>query len=170
MRNNGPKSLVVVFSEIKSRLDKQFEQIESLNQRASVIMGFVTLLISLLTGFAVTADVKFLPKNPALLIILMMIAMVLYLHIIIFAFLGYRAQTYRRDPEPRPLRDGYLFKEMQETKRTVASNFIESYEFNKKTIDRKVWMINVALILFIIEMIYIVILAFTYYVYRAYTI
>lgn len=168
MSDEKPRSLDVVFTEVRSRLDKQFEQIESLNQRAGLLIGFVTLIMSLLAGFTTAVKAKDLPVNMALPVILILISTILYIHIIIFAYLAHRIQTYRRDPEPRPLRDNYLSKDLEATKRTVMSNFIESYEENKKVINKKVQALNKAFILFIVEAIYIVVLALAFFAYRMY--
>lgn len=168
MQEEKPKSLEIVYTEIKSRLDKQSEEIDTLNQRASVLLGFVTLLMSLLAGFTTTVKVPDLPGDSLIPVLLTLIAAILYIHILIFAYLGYKIQTYRRDPEPRPLRDGYLIKNEETTKRQVISNFIDSYETNAKHISKKKNMLNKAYILFIIEAIYIITVAVGFFIYRLY--
>lgn len=51
---------------------------------------------------------------------------------------------YRRDPEPRPLRDFYLNQEERLTKRRLVSNLIASYEFNAPLLKNKAYNIRMA--------------------------
>jgi hypothetical protein len=143
-------SLDVVYTEIKDRLQDQFDQLRVLDQKASQVFGSASLVITV--GLALQAR----QTSPSCLrVILFIAATVSYALSMILAWLAYRVHTFRRDPEPRPLRDHYLSHDPQFTKRKVVSNLIESYEFNCQSIQSKVRCTQAALLFFLIEALFL---------------
>jgi hypothetical protein len=68
----------------------------------------------------------------------------LYVVTMVFAFRAYAVVSYRRDPEPRPLRDNYLFEDPDFTKRRLVSNLIDSFEFNAEILRTKAYSVRMA--------------------------
>lgn len=128
-----PPSLDLIYVEVKDRLDQQFKQIETITTRAGFITGFASLVLATLITIR---------KNMGELcnaeIILLGVAGVLYGLVLFFSYRAYGLKTYTRDPEPRPLRDGYLQKPEYETKRQILTQFIESFDHNTKIINERV--------------------------------
>ena len=154
--NDKMSSLELVYTEAKLRLDQQFEQIESLNTRASVLLGFLTVIMSITAGFAavVPKGLKGIELRTAFALGAVLVLM--YVATVLLLFLAYRVEDYRRDPEPGPLRDHYLVEEPRATMRVVLNNLVHSYELNKSAIDFKVKALRAAYTLFMIEAVYIV--------------
>jgi hypothetical protein len=75
---------------------------------------------------------------------------------IFFSFSAYKIKSYRRDPEPRALRDGYLTTDDKTVKEQLIANFIESFEENKTNIEEKGKYINYSLILLFVGLIVLI--------------
>jgi hypothetical protein len=53
-------------------------------------------------------------------------------------------KPYFRDPEPRPLRDEYLFEKEEFTKRRLIAHFISTFEWNSTILKQKVRELRIA--------------------------
>lgn len=71
--------------------------------------------------------------------------MALFIISVLFSFSAYRVKRYRKDPEPRSLREKYLMEDYKTVKRQVIDNFIVSFEYNKIKVEHKVRYINCSL-------------------------
>lgn len=60
-------------------------------------------------------------------------------------------RPYFRDPEPRPLRDAYIFEQPEFTKRRLIAQFISAYEWNSNVMKKKVQELRWATWYFIAE-------------------
>lgn len=80
-------------------------------------------------------------------LVLLLAGTLFYAFTMCFAFRGYWLRNFRRDPEPGPLRDLYLFQTPDFTKRRLTANRVQSFELNSQLIESKVWNIKTAIIL-----------------------
>ena len=130
-----PSSLDVVYTEVKDRLAVQLHQIESLDGKAGTLMFVAGILL----GLGAAAQAAFIGQVRSLIPPLLFSApIILYFITAFFCLKGWTARPYFRDPEPKPLRDHYLFQDESFTKRRIITHFISTYELNKVVIRRKV--------------------------------
>jgi hypothetical protein len=130
-----PETLELIYNEVKNRLNTQFQSLDGLNTKASVIIGFVGVI----TGISLQL---YSQSNSYLFGLCMTLFMISFF----FSFSAYKGRSYRRDPEPGPLRDKYLTTDDKTVKKQLIANFIESFEENKTKIEKKVKYINYSLI------------------------
>lgn len=147
-----PRSLEIVFAEVKDRLNAQSDQIKTLDAKAGLVLSSSSLIIAIGAGLR-TAFGKSGPGEVTLFVF----AAILYVLTMIFAFQAYYLRPYRRDPEPRALRERYMFKDPTFTKRKILANMIEFFEENERIInDNKVKNLRRALKLLTAETIALV--------------
>lgn len=137
-----PETLELIYGEVKNALNMQFQSIDGQNTKASIIIGFVGLIIGISLNL-------YSYSNPYLF----GSCMTLLLISAFFSFSAYRTKSYRSDPEPRALTEKYLGEESEKVKKQLIDNFIRSYEDNKDRIERKVRHVNYSLTLLFIGLI-----------------
>ncbi len=130
-----PHSLDIVYTEIKDKLDIQIRQVESLDGKTGSILFVASIVIGV--GAAAQAALIDVVDNP-LALFFFSIPVVFYLLTILTAIRSWIVKPYFRDPEPRPLRDEYLFEKEEFTKRRLIAHFVSTYEWNKTILKRKV--------------------------------
>jgi len=130
-----PSSLEIVYTEIKDKLDIQIRQIESLDNKTGNLLFVASFIIGV--GAAAQAALIGQVDNP-LVLLLFSIPIVFYLLTVLTAVRSWIVKPYFRDPEPRPLRDDYLFEKQEFTKRRLIAHFISTYEWNSNILKRKV--------------------------------
>jgi len=91
-----PETLELIYNEVKDALNMQFQSMEGLNTKASVIIGFVGVIIGISLNL-------YSDENPHLFIG----SMLLFLGAAFLSFFAYKVKSYRRDPEPRALTINY---------------------------------------------------------------
>jgi len=136
------ETLELIYNEVKDALNTQFQSVEGLNTKASMIIGFVGVIIGI--SLKVYSDEK-----PHLFIE----SMLLFLGAAFLSFSAYKVEGYRRDPEPRALTVNYLREDDKKVKKQLIDNFIQSYEDNRNRIEKKSKYINYSLILLFIGLI-----------------
>jgi len=125
-------SLDVVLSETKVALDRQFEQISSLDLKLGVLLGLSGVILAALLGFPLIRNGDMATRS------LLIGAVALVLVSLVFATWGYWIRKYKGTPAPRALRDFYLMEEPERTKLAVTDYVVEVYEWNQKRIASKV--------------------------------
>lgn len=111
-----PPSLDIVFQEVKERLNVQLQQVDTIDAKAGTVLSVASLVMTLGTGLGVAAR----PQGiDGMSLALVFASAVFYASTMVFGFRGYWLRNFRRDPEPAPLRDGYLFQPPDFTKRRV---------------------------------------------------
>ena len=115
------ETLELIYNEVKDRLNTQFQSLDGLNTKASVIIGFVGVIIGISLNL-------YSDKNPHLFIE----SMLLLLVAAFLSFFAYKVEGYRRDPKPRKLTEKYLREDDKKVKKQLIDNFIQSYEDNWK--------------------------------------
>jgi len=137
-----PETLELVYKEVDNALNRQFQSLDGLDTKASVIIGFIGVILGI--------SLNLYPhSNPYLF----GLCMALFLISIFFALYAYKVKRYRRDPEPRKLAEKYLEDNAKKVKKQLIDNFIQSYEDNKIKKGKKVKYINYSLIILFIGLI-----------------
>jgi len=139
------KTLDLVYNEVKDALNMQFQSVEGLNTKASIIIGFVGVIIGISLNL-------YSDENPHLFIG----SMLLLLGAAFLSFFAYKVEGYRRDPEPRALTVNYLRVDDKMVKKQLIDNFIASFEDNKTKIEEKVKYINYSIIFLFIGLIVLI--------------
>ncbi len=144
-----PKTLELIYSEVKDALNIQFQSIDSLNTKASIIIGFVGVIIGI--------SLNLYPYGNSYLF---GSCMTFFLVSTFFSFFAYKTESYRRDPEPRQLTKKYLREDNKKVRKQLIDNFIQSYEDNKNRIEKKARHINYSLISLFIGLILLILSMF----------
>jgi len=131
----APPSLDIVYSEIKDKLDIQIRQVDSLDGKTSNLLFISSIVIGI--GAAAQAALIGRAIN-AWVLLLFSVPIIFYLLTILTALRSWIVRPYFRDPEPRPLRDVYLFEQPEFTKRRLIAQFISAYEWNATVMKKKV--------------------------------
>jgi len=130
-----PLSLDVIYDEIKDRLSVQIKQVDSLDGKTGNLLFISSIVIGI--GAAAQAAIIGTTVNSWVLL-LFSIPIFFYLITVLTALRSWIVRPYFRDPEPRPLRDVYLFAQPEFTKRRLISQFISAYEWNSTVMKKKV--------------------------------
>ena len=136
------ETLELVYGEVKDALNTQFQSLDGLNTKASVIVGFVGVIIGISLNLYSHSNSYLFGS-----------CMTLFLISIFFALSAYTVKSYRRDPEPRKLAENYLREDGEHVKKQLIVNFIQSFEDNEIKVKRKGRYINYSLILLFIGLI-----------------
>jgi hypothetical protein len=139
-----PPSLDIIFSEVSRRLDVQLSQVDTLDAKAGTVISVASVVMTLGAGLPIASSNSGIDTVP---LILLVAGAVVYVAVMFFGFRGYWLRNFRRDPEPGPLRDRYLFQPADITKRRIIANMVQSFETNTPLIESKVWNIKVAILL-----------------------
>jgi hypothetical protein len=136
-----PRSINVVYAEVKERLEVQLRQIEALDLKT----GQILFVAGITLGIAAAAQaVAMVAVDNRWLALFFSLPVLFYFGCMYFALRGWVIREFFRDPEPRPLRDHYLFESPDFTKRRLIAHFISSYEWNKSKINKKVHNVRIA--------------------------
>ena len=136
------ETLELVYNEVKDALNMQFQLMEGLNTKASVIVGFVGVIIGISLNL-------YSGENTHLFIE----SMLFFLGAAFLSFSAYKVESYRRDLEPRKITEKYLREDDKKVKKQLIDNFIQSYKDNEIKIEKKAKYINYSFILLFIGLI-----------------
>ncbi len=143
-----PPSLDIVFNEIKDKLDIQIKQVDSLDGKTSNLLFISSIVIGI--GAAAQAAIIGRAIN-AWVLLLFSVPIIFYLLTVLTALRSWVVRPYFRDPEPRPLRDAYLFEQPEFTKRRLIAQFISAYEWNANVMKKKVRELRISTWYFLAE-------------------
>ena len=128
-------SLDIVYTEIKDRLDVQIRQVDSLDGKT----GNLLFISSIVIGIGAAAQAALIGNiDNTWVLLLFSVPILFFLLTILTAIRSWVVRPYFRDPEPRPLRDLYLWTEEEFTKRKLIAQFISAYEWNAAVMKKKV--------------------------------
>lgn len=127
IEHTEPLSIDIVYSEVKWRREKQLHQIDVLDDKLRNIMTLATVVLSIGAGagfLGIFRDPELWCPSAAnyTFLGLSIVGLASWAAVMYLGFIAYRPRRYRMDPEPRPLRDHYLFEEPDLTKRKVIAN------------------------------------------------
>ena len=140
-----PETLELIYNEVKDALNTQFQLLEGLNTKASVIIGFVGVIIGISLQLYSQSNTY-----------LFCSCMILFMMSIFFSFSAYKIKSYRIDPAPRALTEKYLSEDSKKVKKQLIDNFIESFEDNKNKIEKKGTYIHCSLIFLFVGLIVLI--------------
>jgi hypothetical protein len=140
-----PETLDLIYNEVKDALNMQFQSMEGLNTKASVIIGFAGVIIGISLQLYSQSNSYLFGS-----------CMTLFMISIFLSFFAYKVESYRRDPKPRKLTENYLREEGKNVKKKLIDNSIQSYENNKNRIEKKVKYINDSLIFLFVGLIVLI--------------
>lgn len=141
-----PPSLDIVYAEVKERLNAQLQQVESLDTKAGTVLSVASIVMTLGAGLGVTGEDL---SDTSLALVIG--SAVTYAMTMFFGFRSYWLRNFRRDPQPGPLRDSYLFQPTDFTKRRLIASMVESFEDNQPLVESKVWNMKLAISLLAIQ-------------------
>ncbi|HEY0071667.1 MAG TPA: hypothetical protein VGE04_17005 [Chloroflexia bacterium] len=161
-------SLDVILEVARERVKEQNSYIGVLDTKAGFVIGSASLLTAGLAGFFDTVfqsidalilsqPIQTLPIKEAALL-LTASAMLLYLGI---AFAGYQAYKLRDYPELsdiRSLRDIYLNERTEDTQLAILDTLTDIVEVNDREIKDKAWWTQLAVVLLIVQAVFIAVL------------
>jgi len=125
-------SLDIVLNETKVALDRQFEQISSLDVKLGVLLGVSGVILAAILGFLLKDNTDLVTK------VLVLCTVALVLISLVLASWGYRIRKYKGPPNPIALREFYLVEEQERTKLAVVDYLCSVYDWNQKRITSKV--------------------------------
>lgn len=138
-----PKTLQTIYEAIKEKLDIQLRSADSIDTKASVLIGFNGVITAIVFTRLWPKDVNLRLWLCGGLNHFFFIAGVIFLMGSIgFAFRAYMTEAYRRDPDPRKLKEKYSMKKNEEVIKQITANFIDSYEENSGKLIKKVKHVN----------------------------
>lgn len=137
------KTLQTIYEAVKEKLDIQLRSADSIDTKASVLIGFN----SVITAIVFT---RLWPKNVNLRLwlcrdlnhIFFIAGVIFLMGSIGLAFRAYITEAYRRDPDPRELKERYSMKKNKEVIKQITANLIDSYEENIGKLTKKVKHVN----------------------------
>ncbi|ODS40781.1 hypothetical protein BEH94_10885 [Candidatus Altiarchaeales archaeon WOR_SM1_SCG] len=142
-------TLDLIYHETKDQLKNQFQALENLNTKASIILGFVAVLLGIIfTNKPIMACHRYC---------FFIMALILFFISLFSAFFAYKVEDYRLGPDPDALYEHYRTDESDEVKEQVIVNFIESFKENQKRIGKRADRVNVSIFTLCIGLILFVI-------------
>lgn len=129
--------MAILLDETTRTIDRQFETIESLNNRGQQMLGFAAVIVSVLAAFA-TNDVSDAVKT------LILLDLVLFVSLGVLAFIAWRFQRFRDDPQPDALYEHYVDKEPSFVRKQLIGNRLASLDHNQKAIAQKTSLLEAA--------------------------
>jgi len=135
------QSLDIVYAEVKERLSVQLRQVDASDAKTGTILFIASIVI----GVGAAAQAAFInERGNDWMLLLFIIPLFSYLLTVFFALRSWVIRPYFRDPEPKPLRDYYLSRHPEFTKRRLITQFIRSYEWNARVMKKKVRELRIA--------------------------
>jgi hypothetical protein len=140
-----PETLELIYNEVRDALNMQFQSMEGLNTKASVIIGFAGVIIGISLQLYSQSNSYLFGS-----------CMTLFMISIFLSFSAYKVKDYKRAPKPRELTVKYLNEDEKKVKKQLIDYFIQSFEDNKTKIEEKVKYINYSLIFLFLGLIVLI--------------
>jgi len=142
------RSIEWAYEEAKRILDKQFEQVESLNTKASILLGFIGIILA--TLFGLWRDWLLVVEQSTVIYWGVIVSVILLFSAAICGFLAYRVQTYETAPSPQRLMDKYLTWAPDHVRYVTLYRIVRIYEHNDRLIKRKLFWLKITFYLLVI--------------------
>jgi hypothetical protein len=144
-----PETLSLIYNEVEVQLDKQFEQIDSLNARAQQLMGFAAGVLAIFVGLRP-------PTDNGAVSAMYVGAIVIFAILVYKGYEAWRIVGWRRDPQPEALWRKYRLWPDGWLRQQIIWNWIASGDENQAAIDKKVSALRTTQLLLAIEVGYLV--------------
>jgi hypothetical protein len=140
-------SLDFIFDEVSRQVDRQFAQIDFLNTKAGILLGFSGVILTLILASAGTLVST--GTNPAwtwnwVTFPSIIGATVCAILAMIAALMAYGVRKFRWDPQPRNLAEQYLHKSSETTKLQLLSNKIQTLEENDHIVSKMAHQVSIS--------------------------
>lgn len=147
IQEHDDSTLDLVYDEAKDQLSAQRDYTRALDNKAELILGSSTLIITIVAGLrAIRATPSVGGTSPpsaggptlaaALSVGMFALAGAFYVAAMILAFRAYMVRTWHEQVGPDRLRDKYLCLDPSEAKRRLLENMGLAFEKNRETISR----------------------------------
>lgn len=145
-------SVTVLFDLIRDQVADQQKQIDSLDTKASVILGAATIL----AGVSATLFPGLVSTHAVILVDphirwLLPTLIVIYVILVCFSCLAYTVRRYKRVPDPQALYDHYRDQSEYFIKASIFTAMVTSLKGNESRIRNKVRWVNFAIVGLAIE-------------------
>jgi hypothetical protein len=141
-------SLKIAYEEVRAQLDRQFEQIDSLNVRAHQVLGFAAGALALVTGLQP-------PDGNWRASVLFGIGIVGFALTGRAAMYAWSVVGWRRDPKPSQLWPAYERWPEGWLREQILLNWIASHVANQLAIDKKVHHLRLSQFFLALEVAYL---------------
>ena len=125
-------SIELIYQTVKEKVDLAFQDIEHLETKAGILIGFDGIIISL-----ALKDMYQQAYSPLLVASVFLFFFALILNLWLFL-----AKKYRRDPNPRKLMEEYWNVPREKIVRQLIANLVQCYEYNEGIISSSAYCIN----------------------------
>jgi len=130
------QTLQIIYEVIRNQLESQLQLVDSLDNKGGIIIGFNAIIITL--AFSIYSSAS------SWLFVLGLLYLLISIY---YSFLAYKAEKFRRDPEPRKLREKYSLTQFDQVLQKIIDNSIGAYEENRNKLKEKSQYINRSLII-----------------------
>ena len=135
-------SIDIVLDEARRALDFQFEQLDGLDTKASIVLGIAGVVFTivltnlLLVEFAAEANLH-LAKAALVPISLAFVLSIVKLWI----------KKYKKPPSLERLRSYYIAEDLEKTKLRIIDVYLKAVDDNAKLLNYQVWLVKCSYIL-----------------------
>ncbi|MDQ6883999.1 MAG: hypothetical protein M3077_07150 [Candidatus Dormibacteraeota bacterium] len=150
-REPHPETLELLLTDAKRQLEAQLSEIESINNRSGILLGFTSLVTGIVGIQGIAAKPAPHP-GPGVLVLIG----VLFLFTLLSALFASFPRNVRFDPDPEMFRARYLFADPVYAKRTLLANIVRSFKTNTPMIRRREFWLKIAVAIFTIDLMLIV--------------
>jgi hypothetical protein len=148
---DGPnlETVRLIYAEIESALDRQFEQIQILNSRAQQLLVFAGGILGLVIALRP-------PTDDTAVAVLFGLALLLFVVIVWLGYLSWSIVGWRRPPEPGRLWSRYQLWPESWLSQQLILNRVKSHDANRRSIDAKLRYLRLTQLMLGAEIAYLV--------------
>jgi hypothetical protein len=125
-----PETLGVIYDVVRDQLDKQFDQIESLNSRAQQLVGLGAVIFGLVVGLRP-------PTDHLSVTVLFLFPLAAFGALVFFGHRAWSIGQWRRDPNPGALWGKHGLGRPATLRYQLVGQWIASHETNRAAIEKK---------------------------------
>lgn len=129
---NGLPSVDVVLEEARRKLDFQFNQLDSLDTKASIVLGSAGVILMLLLTAVLVVD-----RYMGFTLELAKASFILVSVAIILSVIKLWVRTYQRPPHLDWLRRYYIVKNPNETKLKMIDSLLKAISYNDEILNKQ---------------------------------
>lgn len=163
-----PQTLELMYNEVKVRLELRITSIKTIENKAHSIIGFVGVI----TGLGITcgnfliskAGVSFSDFEKGTIFSIYIVGMASFLLSVCFAFLAYKIESYRLDPDPKKLLEKYFYYPYTKVLSQLLDNFAISHIDNGKILLRKAKYVKYSLLFFVVGLCFVFLFMISYFI------
>jgi hypothetical protein len=152
LRRPSPAALKLIYDEVADALEKQFEQIESLNARSQQLIGFAAIAVGILIGLRP-------PARGELSVTLFSIALFVFAVIAAAGLRAWALQGWRADPDARTLWEKDRLHSEEWLRHQIILNRLEAVDANATAVAVKLFWVRWTQRLLAVEVVYLTALA-----------